>query len=127
MLSKEIFPIRLIEIREKNGLTRQTAADSLGITRASLEYYEKGKRFPDFNVLVRIAEFYKCSTDYLLGLSDKPATDESLNFMSTYMGLDVDVIEGIHNSNLKWNVDKINKDTKDFTTTDIEIAKTEMQ
>lgn len=127
MLSKEIFPIRLTEIREENALTRQVAADSLGITRASLEYYEKGKRFPDFNVLVRIAQFYKCSTDYLLGLSDKPATEESLQFMSTYMGLDVDIIEGIHNSNANWNIEEINTSTKDFTTMDIEITKIELQ
>ena len=39
------FAERLIELRENKGKKRQEVADDINISRASLEYYEKGKRF----------------------------------------------------------------------------------
>lgn len=75
--TKEIFSQRLIEQREKKGVSRQTAADDLGISRASLEYYEKGLRVPDVVVLAKIADYYNVSADYLLGRSDVRSVDPS--------------------------------------------------
>lgn len=57
MNTKEIFPIRLLELRKSKGISRQKAADDLGISRATLEYYEKGKRCPSVNVIDSLAEY----------------------------------------------------------------------
>lgn len=45
----DVFSKRLVELREELGdeYPRQRVANDLGITRASLEYYEKGMRMPD--------------------------------------------------------------------------------
>lgn len=75
--TKEIFPQRLIEQREIKGVSRQTAADELEISRASLEYYEKGLRVPDVVVLAKLADYYNVSADYLLGRSDVRSVDPS--------------------------------------------------
>ena len=40
MTAKETLPERLLYLREDRELSRQKAADDLGITRASLEFYE---------------------------------------------------------------------------------------
>ena len=71
MAAKEIFAIRLYELREDKMVSRQKVADDLGITRASLDYYEKGQRTPDVNTIVKIADYFEVSVDYLLGLTDE--------------------------------------------------------
>lgn len=72
---KEIFPKRLILLRESKGVSRQAAADALEISRASLEYYEKGQRLPDIQVLSKIADYFNVSADYLLGRTDVARID----------------------------------------------------
>ena len=52
------------------GFSRQEMADVLGITVRSYQYYEEGKREPDFEKLVALAKHLKVSSDYLLGLTD---------------------------------------------------------
>lgn len=66
MATNETFADRLTKLRENTGKKRQEVADELEISRASLEYYEKGKRKPDIEVLAKIAEYYGVSCDYLL-------------------------------------------------------------
>lgn len=87
METKEIFAKRLLEIREEQGLTRQKVADDLGITRASLEYYEKGKRTPDINTIAKIAKYYNTTTDYLFGLSYAKTVNTDLKAVCDYIGL----------------------------------------
>ena len=70
MTAKETLPERLLYLREDRELSRQKAANDLGITRASLEFYEKGRRTPDINMIVKIAKYYNVSVDYLFGVSD---------------------------------------------------------
>lgn len=45
-------------------------ADIFGIPRGTYAHYELGKRRPDHDMLIKFAEYYNVSTDYLLGRSD---------------------------------------------------------
>lgn len=85
MTSKEIFAKKLFDIRVKRGLSRQKVADDLEITRASLEYYEKGKRTPDINTIVKIAKYFNTTTDYLFGLTETDKTEKSLKDVCDYL------------------------------------------
>lgn len=96
MATNETFADRLTKLRENTGKKRQEVADELEISRASLEYYEKGKRKPDIEVLAKIAEYYRVSTDYLLGLSIASTTDKDVQFICDYTGLSEEVIEKLH-------------------------------
>lgn len=98
METKEIFKNRLTQLRKEKGVTRQIAADNLEISRASLEYYEKGLRNPDICVLARIAEYYNVSADYLIGLSDVKSIDpkKQLNIACEYTGLSEESITELH-------------------------------
>lgn len=60
------FAERLTALRESKGKKRQDVADDIQISRASLEYYEKGKRKPDIEVLLKLADYYNVTCDYLL-------------------------------------------------------------
>ncbi len=62
------FGKRLKELRKLNSLTQTQLAGALGVTKATVSYYEKEERTPSPEMLVRIASVFHVSTDYLLGL-----------------------------------------------------------
>lgn len=63
----ENFCKRLIHLRTINNLTQKELADILNIERSTLSSYETGRRYPTISVLVRIADTFNVSVDYLLG------------------------------------------------------------
>lgn len=64
------FTNRLVQLRKKRGLTQQQIADEIGVNRGSYSNWEKGKREPSFENLVKLASILGTSTDYLLGTSN---------------------------------------------------------
>ncbi len=54
-------------LRKERGISQKTAASDLGVTQALLSHYEKGKRECGLDFLVRAADYYNVSVDYLLG------------------------------------------------------------
>ena len=91
MTTNIVFSDRLSKVREERGIKRQQAANDIGITRASLEYYEKGQRKPDTEILMKLCDYYKVSADYLLGISDAQITateNETIKTVCDYLEID---------------------------------------
>ncbi len=65
---------RLAFLRDQRGLTQEELAASLGISRAALSHYEKGRREPDTETLGKIADLFQVSIDYLVGRTSQPQT-----------------------------------------------------
>ena len=63
------FPRILTLLRKEKGISQKSAAADLGISQALLSHYEKGIRECGLNFLVRCADYYEVSCDYLLGRS----------------------------------------------------------
>lgn len=63
------FPTILSELRSAKGISQKQAAAELGISPALLSHYENGIRECGLDFLLRIAEYYSVSCDYLLGKS----------------------------------------------------------
>ena len=61
-----MFNKRLRETRMKCGLTQQKMADELKITLNAYQKYEQAERSPSLDCLVKIADIFEVSTDYLL-------------------------------------------------------------
>ena len=61
------FGERLKELRLAAGLSQEKLANQLQSTAKSIQRYEGGHR-PDTDTLVKLAEYFNVSTDYLLGL-----------------------------------------------------------
>ncbi len=59
-------------LRKEKGISQKTAAQQLGVSQALLSHYEKGIRECGLDFLVRCADFYGVSCDYLLGRSPEP-------------------------------------------------------
>ena len=62
---------RLRELREDNDLVQKEIASFLGIDQRVYSNYEIGKREIPTHFVIRLADFYKTSTDYILGRTDK--------------------------------------------------------
>lgn len=63
------FPRRLSLLRKERHISQKQVAQDLGVAQALLSHYEKGKRECGLDFLVKAADYYKVSTDYLLGRS----------------------------------------------------------
>ena len=61
------FPRILTLLRKEQGISQKKAAADLGISQALLSHYEKGIRECGLDFIVRTADYYGVSCDYLLG------------------------------------------------------------
>ncbi|MBR2869385.1 MAG: helix-turn-helix transcriptional regulator [Clostridia bacterium] len=61
------FPVILYGLRKERGLSQKEAAAQLGISQALLSHYEKGIRECGHSFLIKVADFYGVTCDYLLG------------------------------------------------------------
>lgn len=66
----ETFGSRLKKLRIKKELTGQELGKLLNVTKMSISRWESDQRFPDKDTLVKIANFFDVSTDYLLGRTE---------------------------------------------------------
>lgn len=71
-MEKEALPKKLKALRDERGWFQKHVADKLNIKSNTLSGYENGTRSPDPEMLVRIAELYNVSVDYLLGREGNP-------------------------------------------------------
>lgn len=61
---------RLQQVRKESGLMQKEVADRTGINMVTLSGYEIGKNEPNMEALVRLADVYNVSLDYLLCRTD---------------------------------------------------------
>ena len=67
---REILSQRLKQCRKEKGLTQQQVAIYCDITEKAYQNYELMTREPKLEILVKIADFYEVSLDYLVGRTD---------------------------------------------------------
>ena len=73
-MDEKIVGIRLKELRKAVGVSQARFAIELGgVSQAVIARYETGDIFPSYPVLIKIADYFNVSTDYLLGRTDNPA------------------------------------------------------
>ncbi len=63
--------MRLRDLREDADLTQKQLAALLNIRQNTYSQYENGQRQLPIEALIRLAEIFKTSTDYILGLTDE--------------------------------------------------------
>ncbi len=62
---------RIRDLREDNDLKQIDVAKYLNCSQVCYSHYELGKRDIPTEVLIKLAKFYKTSTDYILGLTNE--------------------------------------------------------
>ena len=68
------FPKRLKELRLENGETQKDLANAIEVGRTTISEYESGKIVPKQEGLLKIANHFNVSVDYLTGVSNERAT-----------------------------------------------------
>lgn len=82
MLNTSSFAERLSEFMIINNVNAPAVATQIGVSRMTVAKYLRGKSAPATKALIALADYFHCSTDYLLGLTEdypenqafKPAT-----------------------------------------------------
>lgn len=62
---------RIKDLREDSDISQKQLADVLGISQRAYSHYENGTRKIPLDILLSLADYYNCSTDYLLGRTKK--------------------------------------------------------
>lgn len=65
-----VFGERLKALRLEKEIGQNKLADDLGISNASISYWENGKQEPTASALFKLAVYFDVSVDYILGLVD---------------------------------------------------------
>ena len=68
--------MRLKELRESKGISQIKLAMDLSINQNSISRYETGAREADYETLIKLADYFDVSIDYLLERTDKPETNK---------------------------------------------------
>lgn len=66
------FPRIITLLRKERKISQKKASADLGVSQALLSHYEKGIRECGLDFLVKVADYYDVSVDYLLGRSPEP-------------------------------------------------------
>lgn len=66
---------RIRALREDNDLKQKDLANILSCSQQVYSNYELGQRDIPTDILIKMSRYYHVSTDYILGLTDKPEKD----------------------------------------------------
>lgn len=69
----------LAKLRKERGILQKELANYLNVTVATISNYEKGVHAPDYETLIKLADFFDVSTDYLLQRTDYRSSISTLN------------------------------------------------
>ena len=69
----------LKRLREEAGVSQKTLAEAIGVSQQSINKYENHNIEPDIGTMIRIADFFDTSGDYLIGHTDIRRKIESVD------------------------------------------------
>lgn len=106
-----MFGKRLRKLRYEQGLKQKDLAEKLGVSTSTIGMYEREHRQPDADTIIKIAEFFHVSTDYLLGNSDKrdhsELTIKDQRDISKTLDVLMEQIENNENGPLNYNGEEV--------------------
>ena len=123
---------RLKELRLNNGLKQSDLLKKFNLSSARYSQYENDKRVPDYELLIKFADFYNVSIDYLLGRTNviKPENIDENDLLAKLNTADSETkasVEQFLNYLLyekeRKNKEKEDNSTKKITANDIAIYK----
>lgn len=97
-MSKNRVSLKLLELRQERELTQKELCARLNISRTNYSYFETGRRVPDVDTLLLIANFYSVSLDELVtgvrSASNEPIED------TTTSDLGIDLIRHLQSKHI---------------------------
>lgn len=84
---------RIRELRQLNGLRQVDFAKELGIAQSTLSTWESGRYEPDSASLLKLAQYFNVSVDYLLGRDEDTKKEPAANSGGELSGIDAELYE----------------------------------
>ena len=84
----------LRKIRKERDLTMKEVGIAIGVGESTISQYETGKRQPDQQTLLKLADYFGVSVDYLLGRKTEDNASPSLHIPDEYKDLPSAFYEG---------------------------------
>lgn len=82
------FGKRLEQLRKEKKINQSELAGRIGLTQQTISSYEKGKNKPSMDILVRLAQEFGVTSDYLLhgnvANNESELTDEQKEFLNVF-------------------------------------------
>lgn len=69
------FNERLVQIRKQQGMSQETLAERIGVSRQAVSKWETGEALPDYGKLIALADTLNVSLDFLCGRSEQTAAE----------------------------------------------------
>lgn len=95
-MKNKSFGTILSELRKEKGLKRDELANLLGCSAATIGNYENDNRCPDFDTLVKLADLFETTTDYLLGRTESKSVSPDLRLAVDYTNLSQRAVQFLH-------------------------------
>lgn len=87
---------RINTLLATSGKSQKELAEYLNIIPNTISYWTAGARTPNTEQIVKIAAFFECTSDYILGLSDVQSPDTDIQAICEYTGLNENVVNDLH-------------------------------
>lgn len=84
------FSYNLVSLMEENNMKQNVVANQIGVSEVTISRYISGKRTPRLDIIIKIANLFNVSTDFLLGISSNP------NQLTSSGNLNTDISEIAH-------------------------------
>ena len=88
--------IRLAELMKLNDKKQADIAGIIGVSSVAVGQYCRSETLPSIENLIKIADYFDVSTDYLLGRTDVKTTDTTIKGICEYTGLSEKVVKAMH-------------------------------
>lgn len=89
---------RIKELRLKKDWTQSQLGEKVNVTKASISGYENDTRSPDKETLVKLANLFDVSTDFLLGNDNSPA---NINISKTQRTIAAHIDDDVSDDEMK--------------------------
>jgi transcriptional regulator with XRE-family HTH domain len=104
---------RVFELLKKNSMTAKDLSDETGIPQSTITEWKKSRSKPSTDALKKLSEYFNVTTDYLLGMTDKPnrliVHDDDGNNIGWASVVNEAVTSGLTPEDLKAFIDAANK------------------
>ena len=105
----EIIGKRINALLAEQDKKQKELAAYLQIQDNTISYFVSGRRIPNTEQIIKIADFFNVSADFMLGRTDIKTTDKDIHFVCDYTGLSEEAI-----NELKNHYNKLHLDTLDY-------------
>lgn len=87
--------LRIKILRQLKDINQAELGKIIGVGKTTISNYETGYSFPDLETLIKLADYFSVSTDYLLGRTDyrEMSSDRNVNNINSLSENEIELLQ----------------------------------